>query len=115
MPQNHKLQLRAIREKAAIGLRFSSRLSLLFDKRAYEKVRATRGDCADDRIFAGGKAAFSPGRLGRPGNLSRVPAHFFRGRPPALPQRDSFFRCFLMVAFPPRLPMQRGQISSVSL
>jgi hypothetical protein len=41
--------------------------------------------------------------------------YLVRGRPPALPHRDNFLRCFLMVALPPLLPMQRGQISSVSL
>ena len=41
--------------------------------------------------------------------------YFVRGRPPDFPQRDSRFRCFLVVVLPPRLPMQRGQISSVSL
>lgn len=41
--------------------------------------------------------------------------YFIRGRPPDLPQRESFLRCFLIVIFPPRLPMHRGQISSVSL
>jgi hypothetical protein len=34
-----------------------------------------------------------------------------RGRPPAFPQRESFFPCFLNVALPPRLPIQRNQIS----
>jgi hypothetical protein len=41
--------------------------------------------------------------------------YLLRGRPPDLPQRESFFLCFLIVVLPPRLPMHRGQISSVSL
>jgi hypothetical protein len=45
----------------------------------------------------------------------RLDCHFLGGRPPALPQRESFLRCFLIVALPPRLPIQRGQTSSVFL
>ena len=37
----------------------------------------------------------------------------FLGRPPFLPHRESFLRYLRVVAFPPFLPMHRGQISLV--
>ena len=37
----------------------------------------------------------------------------FLGRPPFLPHRERFLRCLRVVAFPPFLPMHRGQISLV--
>jgi hypothetical protein len=39
--------------------------------------------------------------------------HRFVGRPPFLPHCDSFFLYLWVVAFPPFLPMHRGQINFV--
>jgi hypothetical protein len=41
------------------------------------------------------------------------PIQLFLGRPPFLPHRESLLRCLRVVAFPPFLPMHRGQISLV--
>ena len=50
-------------------------------------------------------------RWGDTGNHEK--SYLVRGRPPAFPQRDSRLRCLFLVTRPPRLPIHRGQISSV--
>jgi hypothetical protein len=44
---------------------------------------------------------------------SNLPTQLFLGRPPFLPHRERLLRCLRVVAFPPFLPMHRGQISLV--
>jgi hypothetical protein len=62
--------------------------------------------------FASIARGTSAARVATPDSTT-FPTQPFLGRPPFLPHRERFLRYLRVVAFPPFLPMHRGQISLV--